>query len=333
MGGNGTTFCNSTSFNSSGFFSLASGLYYLAFGGQIQTVSVTNGSVTATVTGGGCTTCLTPTATPTLTATPTQTPTPTPTPGPLYYLVDRRATCNTGTENIVAEYIQLPYAFTPVYQGWYRDSSGTCTYSYRLSNITPQNPGIFTPIPVDAVTYANSTLACGAGCIPTPTPTPTTSVTATPTPTPTKVYFYYNATYCTSGGPLVVRSDVDQFAGAVLLVDAINYVCITIGSASSPTAYAYDISSAISVGSCANASCSPPPPPPPPPPPVTYYVDYVRCTGVNAYISPIYTVATSTAITSITISGNCFSPVDGTVYTGTANYPIRTYTSTGCACS
>ena len=122
--------------------------------------------------------------------TPTATPAPTPSPTPtyLYYSVDRRATCNTGIENPVAMFVQLPYAFTPTLNGWYRDSAGTCTYSYRISNTTPTDPGIFGSTPVDAVTYVDSTLACGAGCIPTPIPTststPTPSPTASPSPTP-----------------------------------------------------------------------------------------------------------------------------------------------------
>lgn len=181
--GNTTSFCLSTYFTGNTFAYQSSGTYYLQYGGNYQQISITFGSDVVEVIGAGCSAC--PSSTPTPTPTPTGTPTPTPTPTNLYYSVDRRATCNTGIENPVAMFAQLPYAFTPTLNGWYRDSTGTCTYSYRISNITPTNPGIFTPVPVDAVTYADSTLACGSGCIPTPTPTPTPTGTPTPTPTPT----------------------------------------------------------------------------------------------------------------------------------------------------
>ena len=81
-----------------------------------------------------------------------------------YYTIDRRATCTTGIENPAVGTLRLPYAFTPTLNGWYRDASGTCTYSYRLSNITPVAAPA-TPILVDATTYTTSTLACGPGCV------------------------------------------------------------------------------------------------------------------------------------------------------------------------
>ena len=193
MSGNDTTFCNSTVFTSSGWYGVPTGTYYLGYGGNTRNVTHTSATNFATTYDAGCAACpVTPTPTPTNTQTPTPThtttPTPTPPPTYLYYSVDRRATCNTGIENPVAMFVQLPYAFTPTLNGWYRDSAGSCTYSYRISNITPTNPGIYTPVPVDAVTYADSTTACGSGCIPTPTPTPT------PTTTPIITYNYYSIT-------------------------------------------------------------------------------------------------------------------------------------------
>ena len=189
MSGNDTTFCNSTVFTSSGWYGVPTGTYYLGYGGNTRNVTHTSATNYATTYDGGCAACpVTPTPTPTNTQTHTTTPTPTPPPTYLYYSVDRRATCNTGIENPVAMFAQLPYAFTPTLNGWYRDSAGSCTYSYRISNITPTNPGIYTPVPVDAVTYADSTSACGSGCIPTPTPTPT------PTTTPIITYNYYSIT-------------------------------------------------------------------------------------------------------------------------------------------
>jgi len=80
-------------------------------------------------------------------------------------------------------------------------------------------------------------------------------------------------------------------------------------------------------------SACPGPAPSPSPLPTTYYYDYVRCTGANAYESPIYTVQiTGDAPASLTILSNCFSQLDGAGYTGTANYPVRAYTATGCVC-
>jgi hypothetical protein len=200
MTGNNPSYCLSTVFTGTPWVSIASGNYVLEFLGQIRNVTHFLGNNYAQTFDAGCGACPTPTPTPTLTPTPTPTNTPTPTPTStplpefLYYTVDRRATCNTGIENPVAMYVRLPYAFTPTLNYWYRDSAGTCIYSYRISNITPTDPGIFGATPVDAVSYSNSTLACGTGCIPTPTPTPTATVTPTPTPSPTPdPYFYFLA--------------------------------------------------------------------------------------------------------------------------------------------
>jgi hypothetical protein len=79
-------------------------------------------------------------------------------------------------------------------------------------------------------------------------------------------------------------------------------------------------------------SACPAPSPSPSPSPI-YYYDYVRCTGRGAYEAPIFTVQiTGDAPNSLTIAGTCFSQFDGIGYTGTANYPVRAYTATGCAC-
>jgi hypothetical protein len=79
-------------------------------------------------------------------------------------------------------------------------------------------------------------------------------------------------------------------------------------------------------------SACPGPAPSPSVSPVVYY-DYVKCAGAGAYERPIYTVQiTGDAPNSLTIAGACFSPFDGISYSGTANYPVRAYSSTGCAC-
>ena len=81
MTGNGTTFCNSTTFTSASWNAIATGNYVLEFSGQIRNVSHTSGQGYATTIDAGCGTC--PTQTPTPTPTPTATPTPTPTPTPI----------------------------------------------------------------------------------------------------------------------------------------------------------------------------------------------------------------------------------------------------------
>lgn len=82
MTGNGTTFCNSTTFTSASWNAIATGNYILEFSGQIRNVSHTSGQGYATTYDAGCGNCPTPTPTPTPTNTPTPTPTPTPTNTP-----------------------------------------------------------------------------------------------------------------------------------------------------------------------------------------------------------------------------------------------------------
>ena len=75
MTGNGTTFCNSTSFSSSGWYSVPTGNYVLQYLGQTLNVSHVSGQNYASVYGGGCQTC--PATTTTTTAAPTTTTTTT----------------------------------------------------------------------------------------------------------------------------------------------------------------------------------------------------------------------------------------------------------------
>ena len=86
MSGNGTTFCNSTTFTSSGWYTIPSGSYYLSYGGNTRNVTHTTLTNIATTTDGGCAACP---------AAPTPTPTPTPTPAPpsFYYYTLTRYTC------------------------------------------------------------------------------------------------------------------------------------------------------------------------------------------------------------------------------------------------
>jgi hypothetical protein len=79
----------------------------------------------------------------------------------LYYLVDMRRECIAGIENTVRAFVALPTSFTPTLYGWYRDSQGTCTYAYRISDITPTDPGGFGYASVEPVTYDSATYCCG----------------------------------------------------------------------------------------------------------------------------------------------------------------------------
>jgi len=54
--GNGSTFCNSTTFTGAIFAAASTGTWYVSFGGQFRTVSVINGNPVATVTS-ACSSC------------------------------------------------------------------------------------------------------------------------------------------------------------------------------------------------------------------------------------------------------------------------------------
>lgn len=72
MAGNGTTFCNSTTFTSTGWYSVPTGNYVVSYLGNSLNVSHTQFTNTATVYGGGCQACpATTTTTTTTTAAPT----------------------------------------------------------------------------------------------------------------------------------------------------------------------------------------------------------------------------------------------------------------------
>ena len=77
--GNGTTFCNSTTFYNPSFGTYTTGTYNISFNGQYRGVTVINGNDTVTATT-ACQNCTTLTPTPTVTQTPTITPSNTATP-------------------------------------------------------------------------------------------------------------------------------------------------------------------------------------------------------------------------------------------------------------
>ena len=118
MQGNGTTFCNSTTFTNVAWNSVATGLYKVSYGGNYQDVSHTFGQGFATVTGGGCTTCPAPTATPTLTNTPTSTPTATVAYTYWYAEYYNCGQCEYGAQG-VGTYVKFPPGYTPTINKFY----------------------------------------------------------------------------------------------------------------------------------------------------------------------------------------------------------------------
>lgn len=158
-----------------------------------------------------------------------------------------------------------------------------------------------------------------------------------PPPPPPPTYYLFNLKYhssdaytaCNAIGTNPFYSTCNSLTnGCTLLNDAYGYASNGYYSDGS-TVYYVEGNGYINTTSACTA-----PPPPPPPPPTAYYYDYVRCTGVNAYVLPIYTVSITGDMPSggITIAGQCFSAVDGIAYTGTANYPIRSYVDSNCGC-
>jgi len=82
MTGNNGTFCLSSTYTATNWTSLATGTYWLAFGGQVRQVFHPSNANTVTTTN-ACSVCPTPSPTPNpTTAAPTNPPTPPPTPNP-----------------------------------------------------------------------------------------------------------------------------------------------------------------------------------------------------------------------------------------------------------
>ena len=198
MSGNGTTFCNSTTFTSTEWNTINGGTYYLNYGGNIIAVSHTPGYGYVTSYGGGCTACSTPTPTPTATPipptytptpTPTATGTPTPTPtstpipfgGTIYYGTTISSVCpyGSGSSGIVTG-----------------DGTTFCGSQYFTGNtFAYQSSGFYYmnyngDVVQVALTYGSQVVDVMSACLscPTPTPTPTSTPippTSTPVPPPT----------------------------------------------------------------------------------------------------------------------------------------------------
>jgi hypothetical protein len=167
MTGNNTTFCNSTIFTGTAWNAVASGTWFLAYGGNIQTVTHLFGQNYATVTGGGCLACpATPTTT---TAAPTTTTTLP--PADHYYFV--RA-YNCGDCSFAFDtYARM--AGAGIIGKVYREPGLISFFSYELLNTTPITSGT----DLLNVPYNTCSEACAG------VPATTTTTTAGPTTTTT----------------------------------------------------------------------------------------------------------------------------------------------------
>jgi len=185
MLGNNTTFCNSYEFTSTGWYYLATGNYYISYGGNTLNVSHVQYTNIASVYGAGCESCPAPPATPTLTNTPTNTPTSTPTATTAYTYWYAEyyncGQCEYGAQG-VGTYVKFPPGYTPTIDKFYLQSNGFQDYSYKIKNSFSYAPGA---ILLSVTPYNDCFAACGQAYPATPTATPTSTPTQTPTQTPT----------------------------------------------------------------------------------------------------------------------------------------------------
>ena len=225
MIGNGTTFCNSTTFTSTPWNSVATGNYYISYLGNTINVSHTFGQGYATSLGGGCSVCptatptptptstptitptptstptvtptptSTPTVTPTLTPTPTVTPTATPLPGVGFTLTASCPGNNGATGRIVANtYYGGNENYTYIRIGSVPEGGSNLDASsfYQWDNVSD---GTYWVTLYDSAGHKTSK-SVTVNCYVAPTPTPTPVPTSTPTPTPCPSNGTLLSTYC-----------------------------------------------------------------------------------------------------------------------------------------
>jgi hypothetical protein len=194
MTGNGTTFCTSTTFTSTGWYSIPTGTYVVAYGGNTMDVSHTIFTNTAGVTGGGCTACpgttTTTTAAPTTTTTTTTTAAPTTTTttaapttttttaDPYDYYLAEEWSCDGCTFSIGEVPVAFPAGTSIVTANRYYKPVAFTGQIYK--NFTSASPGAS----LIMTTTGNST-NCNTICGNTTTTTTTTTTTAAPTTTTT----------------------------------------------------------------------------------------------------------------------------------------------------
>jgi hypothetical protein len=187
MIGNGTTFCNSTQFTSSIWNSIASGTWYLAYGGNYQTVSHTFGQNYATVTGGGCSACPSTTSTSTSTSTTTS--------AYDFYTAEEYdcSTCTATGNNAVLVAFPAGTSISTANR-YYRPDS---IPGYVYKNFTNASAGA-----AIIMTTMGSSTNCNTACANTTTTTSTTSTTIAPT-TSTSTTIAPTTTSTTTASPIV----------------------------------------------------------------------------------------------------------------------------------
>jgi hypothetical protein len=218
MTGDGTTFCNSTTFSAANWSSIGGGTYYLSYGGDVLVVThnPVDDYVTAQV--GGCTICPTPTPTPTITATPTVTSTPTITPTltstPTVTPTSTPTVTPTSTPTVTPTATPVPPSGFGIFSFGFANFTDACNTNNPPSTTIYTTPGTTTMMAglffytnlgmTDAFVgngnwykmYKNGTYYAAQlssygevldyrDCSTLPTPTPTPTITATPTVTPT----------------------------------------------------------------------------------------------------------------------------------------------------
>ena len=224
----------------------------------------------------------------------------------------------------------------------------------EVINVCIENGSVYAlSATIGTVTYGTTPCTCPA----TPTPLPATVTPLPPTNTPFQTTFsgyvsLVNGPSACSGGEYsnvnitVQGTSLCNFTKVLGLSsttygnvygDMTNNTTFYITDGTDHREILRDGSAETGTAQTACTSCSnpaTPEPPSPTPTPESYY-DYVRCTGPTSGVSPIYSVAISSgsgAPAGIIIEGNCFSPLNSIQYTSPANYEIKTYTGTGCAC-
>ena len=316
----------------------------------------------------------TPTNTPTpLPATPTPTPLPataTPLPATVTPLPATATPIPATATPLPATATPLPATATPLpcvtSVSFEVDTAGIVRYIdccgntlYPEFGIGPQvindciqNGSLFqNGASIRDISYGSTPCTCPA----TPTPLP---ATVTPTPTPFETTFsgfvslvngpsacsggeYSNVNITVVGTSLCNLTKVKGLSSTTygsVYGDMTNNTTFWVSDGTDEREFMRDGSAQTGTAQTACTLCSGAPPTstplPPTPTPESYY-DYVRCTGPNSGVSPIYSVAISSgsgAPAGIIIEGNCFSPLNSIQYTSPANYEIKTYTGTGCAC-
>jgi len=188
--GDAPTFCACTTFTGAIFSAAATGTWYVSFGGQYVSVSVTNGNPVATVTS-SCTTCPSPTTTSTTTTTTTAATTSTTT------TTTTAITCNNynieGAPSIDVQWLECdgtPNSATVTTAILICAQTGSVSQTGGAGNITQL--GSCTSPTTTTTTSTTSTTTTAAPTTTTSTTTTTTTAAATTSTTSTTTTLFQN---------------------------------------------------------------------------------------------------------------------------------------------